>query len=118
MKKMVLIAGILIVSGSMYSMDLESKNGNKGGGKAGKYLPRRRRRKANRVRTSFGSGDLAATINALIEEQKARKQKADKPRVPNKSRMGRSLRRSSPGKGRKASANRRFIRKTFSRSCS
>jgi len=118
MKKMVLIAGILVVAGSMYSMDLESKNGNKRGGTSGKYSPRRRRRKANRMRTSFGSGDLAVTINVLIEEQKARKQKADKPRVSNKSRTGRSLRRSSPGKGRKASANRRFIGKTFSRSCS
>ncbi len=115
---MVLIAGILIVSGSMYSMDLESKNGNKRGGTSGKYSPRRRRRKANRMRNLFGSGDLAATINGLIKMKKARKQKADKPRAPNKSRMGRSLRRSSPGKRRRAAINQRSRRKAFSRSCS
>ncbi len=70
MKKMVLIAGILVVSGSMYSMD---KDDNKGGGNAGKYSFSRkslRRHRGRRITNKFDAGDLAKKIiKALIGKE-------------------------------------------------
>ena len=50
MKKMVLIAGILVMSGFMYSMDTESENDNKGGDQSEKCPPRRQWSKRNKQR--------------------------------------------------------------------